>query len=1763
MLIALLLMARVAFPTLVCDIGYVGCCWDNFDPPPCTSCPCPPGSGGGGGGGGGGGCNNCPASLAAAGGSPEWSVSEPFMNLKLEDRPLGNGYQPSRGPRVSFVLYYRQRGAVTEDPALFGVGKNWSCSLRAYVVPLSTPSGAVLLHRGGAGWVRYITGQTQVRDGSLMTATAAGYEIEYSDGGKDTFTNSFTASSGVTYYFMTSQSDAAGNTVIYTYSSNSGVVQLLTIADADGLTTTLTYANTTYPYQITKVTDPFGRYCQLRYDGQGYLTNIVDAVGISTLFTYDPGTLDPTGLQARRGWITTMTTPYGPTTFGYGGVDADSSTFSQGNNQINRYVQVTLPNGGHHLFLYRHDCSLILDQTYAPVPSTAPLANTLDNVDQRNRNSFHWDPLGYSHLSAVAGMNGDPNSLLPSDYRLARLRHWLIDPLTSGTSSTLSVERAPSMDGGGNNGMGNGQLVWYDYDGKPSGVNNEGGTNDLPSIVAQVLPDGTTRFTHYARGVHSEVTQEISTYSATNGAVALRTNTFIYAANDIDLKQQIGPQGEQVVSNYFAAGNVYHQPDARYDALNQPTVYTYNTDRQLTSAKTPGGLTTTNLYFASGTYANWLDKTIDLEISRTNSFTYAFGLVQTHTDERGLTVTNFWDNLIRLTGMTYPDGSSISNAYTALDLTGVKDRLGNWTRSGFNSVRQKIAETNANGVVTGYAYCDCGALLAITNAWNTAVQQVTTFQYDNAGNRTNTVAADGFSVTNWFNSLAQPIVTGDGWGYRWFYYNNQGLLTNVLNAVGNENVTLYDSEDRPVFVTDASGVTLTNTYDSLGRVKARKYPDGGTETFGYAAAGLIAYTNQIGASNFFALDVTGKRLFETNANNQLIQYNYDPSGNLTNLVDGKAQATRWNFDEYGRVTNKLDQAGVEVLRYKYDADGRLTNRWSAAKANTYYRYDPVGNLTDIVYPVSTNVAMSYDELNRLIRMVDASGTNLFTYTQGNQLLTEDGPFANDVVSNTYLNRLRTGLSLQQPVGSWTNGFGYDAAKRLTNVTSQAGSFTNEYFSGVAGLSGYSSKLVRRLLLPNLSIITNNYDSVGRLLETSLRTSTGTLLDSATYGYSSANQRTAFTNAAGAYYQYTYDNISQLTVADSSVNSEDRGYLYDAAWNLNWRTNNGSTLALTVDAKNQLSTTATTNRFNYDGNGSLGSITNAFSNQTLYNYDDENRLISWYWYTNGAGSGGNPSTADDLRSEFVYDGLGRLRKRVEYTASLIFLPHWVATGTNLYIYDGNRVIQERLNVNPSVSYTRGNDLSGTLEGAGGIGGLLARSHGYSAANGNFSTHNYYHADGNGNITYIVNSSQALAASYRYDPFGNKISSSGTLANANVYRFSSKEIHAASSMYYYGYRFYDPNLQRWINREPLGDLGHRTQTEVAPYTNPFQMAAALRPDQSPLYGDIMDPNAYRFIGNDAVDQQDFDGRKSLLIICVSGTATFCSDAVICISALSKICSMGVICSAGVVSICSVVAVGCSVNIGACSVAAACSLSGGFCSLGAVCSLNFGHCSLAGACSHNVGPCSAATGICSGKGSGQCSTAAIQCSCGSRCPPPKPPPPNPPPKGTTFFPTGDEGCLIARGGTQLQIVDLQPKPIERIGIGDRIVVISRDSLAPVTVRVSGLSARAGAEVCEISTTVGEIVVTPQTFVRERGRGLLPARSLKEGDTLIGENQQSSAKILAIRTYAGSGAHYYVLTEQESPVYLAVASDSKSQFVQGLSVWNAGVELAQSQWK
>jgi len=332
-------------------------------------------------------------------------------------------------------------------------------------------------------------------------------------------------------------------------------------------------------------------------------------------------------------------------------------------------------------------------------------------------------------------------------------------------------------------------------------------------------------------------------------------------------------------------------------------------------------------------------------------------------------------------------------------------------------------------------------------------------------------------------------------------------------------------------------------------------------------------------------------------------------------------------------------------------------------------------------------------------------------------------------------------------------------------------------------------------------ITNRWDTTGRLTETKL-VNGGTTFNRHAYALNAAHQRTQQTRPDSTYVDYSYDDAGQVATAlsyysgGSPITTEQLGYGYDAAQNLTKRTNNATVTTYSVNSLNQVTGDGMLS-FGYDGNGNRSSQSSGGASVT-YTYDDENQLVQAETDTVYTPTGSRWKTV------WAYDARGRVRVREDYS--------WYGPGSYFirdrsarHLYDGMRVIQERNENNtPQVTYTRGLDLAGSWERAGGIGGLLARTT-HSGANGVTYTPAFYHADGNGNVTYLLKLDQTAGANYQFDPFGRLLASSGTLAAANTYRFSSKEVMLASGFYSFGYRFYDPATQRWLNRDPIGEDG----------------------------------------------------------------------------------------------------------------------------------------------------------------------------------------------------------------------------------------------------------------------------------------------------------------------------------------------------------------------
>ncbi len=85
--------------------------------------------------------------------------------------------------------------------------------------------------------------------------------------------------------------------------------------------------------------------------------------------------------------------------------------------------------------------------------------------------------------------------------------------------------------------------------------------------------------------------------------------------------------------------------------------------------------------------------------------------------------------------------------------------------------------------------------------------------------------------------------------------------------------------------------------------------------------------------------------------------------------------------------------------------------------------------------------------------------------------------------------------------------------------------------------------------------------------------------------------------------------------------------------------------------------------------------------------------------------------------------------------------------------------------------------------------------------------FVHCDDNGNVIALTNGdgNGELSATYDYDPFGNFIRGTGTAAALNPYRFSAKYHDDVLDLYYYGFRFYSPGQGRFLNRDPIGEMG----------------------------------------------------------------------------------------------------------------------------------------------------------------------------------------------------------------------------------------------------------------------------------------------------------------------------------------------------------------------
>jgi YD repeat-containing protein len=493
--------------------------------------------------------------------------------------------------------------------------------------------------------------------------------------------------------------------------------------------------------------------------------------------------------------------------------------------------------------------------------------------------------------------------------------------------------------------------------------------------------------------------------------------------------------------------------------------------------------------------------------------------------------------------LRFPDGSAfiydIPAGTTSMQpfLVEAQDRHGQTLSFGYNAAVQLTTITDAVGQVTTLAYNDADLVESVTDPFG----RTASFAYDAAGNLTQITDMAGYwsRLTYDADVYLTSIEKADG---TWQFWVEPATTT----AANSDNYpppgdTMW--ANYRITITDPQGGQEEWFY--YGGCESG-YADGGTETFTWSDQRpfqLVQETARGGRVNRYGYDPE-KRLTQSIApDGGLTRQQYDADGNLTALIDANSNPTTYSYDADGLATAETYADG-NGTSYTYDASGRVHTRTNARGIQTVYSYDLNGNLTGIDYSDDTpDVTFIYDEHSRLIQRNDGIGTTRFTYDANDNLLTVDGPWADDTITYTYdaLDR-RASMDVQ---GGTPVSYSYDALGRLATITQGTRTYTLTYQG--------NSNLIDRLTRPNGSYTTYTNDALQRLTALGNYKSDDSVINRFEYSYGTDDQRTQETVTNGlpmvalnpGLEEMQVNELNQVTSADNPA----RTYQYDADGNM--------------------------------------------------------------------------------------------------------------------------------------------------------------------------------------------------------------------------------------------------------------------------------------------------------------------------------------------------------------------------------------------------------------------------------------------------------------------------------------------------------------------------------------------------------------------------------------------------------------------------------------
>jgi RHS repeat-associated protein len=744
----------------------------------------------------------------------------------------------------------------------------------------------------------------------------------------------------------------------------------------------------------------------------------------------------------------------------------------------------------------------------------------------------------------------------------------------------------------------------------------------------------------------------------------------------------------------------------------------------------------------------------------------------------------------------------------------------------YNSIGKPTKTTDPVGRVMSYIYDTNNIdLLEIRQTTGTNNELQRKFTYNALHEPLIETDAAGQPATCTYNAQGQVLTRQNAKNETTTYVYGgtvpAGCLASVtsppFNSVSAVTLFTYDSFKRVRTVTDSDNYTVTTDYDNLDRKTKVTYPDTTYEQF--------QYTDNV--SGVMTLDHTGSRdrrglwtYRHYNANqkmdsitdpaNRTTQYGWCTCGAMTSITDPKSQTTTFYRDIQSRIYQKVFQDNT-TIDYLYEgqtapntagATSRLLSSTDAKSQRTNYSYFADDSVQQISYtnttgqpltPPTPSVNYTYDpNYKRVATMVDGIGTTSYGYNLivvppalgAGQLASIDAPLANDIITFGYDQLARvTNRSINGAANSetWT----FDSLGRVSTDANKLGTFTNTY----VGVTNRLSKIAYPGgASTNYLYFPNAQDKRLQQIKNLNSSKNNNLISQFDYTYDIEGEIKTWTKnyaglAAPQRFDLGYDNADQLLTSplkNASTNALIKQYTYgyDLASNRTSELVASTTTTSTPNNVNEITgQTGGTNRtLIYDLNGSIGSDGGA----RTFEWDGANRLVAINY------------TGFTTRSEFSYDGLSRVVKIVEKTGGTI-------NSTRKFVWYGQEKCEFR---DATDAVTQRNYNQGQYVG---------------------TTAYFYLHDHLGSIREMFTGGGTVVARYDYDPYGRPTTVLGT--TPTDFNFTGLYRHSKSNLDLAVYRAYDPDLGRWLNRDPLEN-------------------AELR----------QGPNLYVYVSNDPANQND---------------------------------------------------------------------------------------------------------------------------------------------------------------------------------------------------------------------------------------------------------------------------------------------------------------------